>query len=119
MSEPLDAPLTLAKADCLLHAVHRPGIKRADGKFSVERHHIHPLEYDGPDTADNTVYVCPTGHTAIHELLRAEVKSGGKAPWSIRRFYSVAEREYALEGYNRIVAAGKLPSVRRALGMPE
>lgn len=98
--------VTLALHDCEVHLEHRPRIDRAGGKFTVEKHHIHPLGFDGPDTPDNWIYICPTGHTAVHELLRIWVKTEAKPPWEIARYYHPAERHLAEEGFVRIKAAG-------------
>ncbi len=39
------------------------------------RHHVWPTGMGGPDTEDNIVWICPTGHSGIHELLRHMVKA--------------------------------------------
>ena len=105
----------LAKVSCQIHLTHSPGIARAGGLFTVERHHIHPLEFDGPDTAANLIYLCPTSHTAVHELLRLMIKSMNQVPWEIRQHYGVAERRVAEDGYARIVAANKMGVAVRVL----
>ncbi len=43
---------------------HRPPV------LEYERHHIFPLSMGGTDDAKNIVWVCPSGHQNIHELLR-------------------------------------------------
>lgn len=100
--------------DCEVHAYHRPNINRG-GLWTIESHHIHPREYGGPDGPSNRVRACPTGHSAIHELLRALVKADGVVPWSVRQHYSAKERYYAEEGYRRIVAANKVGVAKAAV----
>lgn len=39
-----------------------------DNEDVLQRHHVVPLRYGGPDTADNTVLVCPTCHTALERI---------------------------------------------------
>jgi hypothetical protein len=114
-----DLPVGLARANCRVHGTHRPSIERAPGVFTVENHHIHPKEFGGPDEPDNMVYICPTGHSAVHELLRLEIKHLGETPWSLRRCYSRGERELAFRGYLRIKKAGRLPEVRRGMGLSD
>ncbi len=56
-------------ATCHCVAEHRPPV------LEYEAHHILPL-YLGGLTTDETVWVCPSGHASIHELLRAMLKAG-------------------------------------------
>lgn len=106
--------LGLSRLPCAVHYYHRPAIKRSDGRYTVESHHILPLEFGGRDTfthenqtVTNRVSVCPTGHTAIHELLRVWMKLDGEPPWEIRRCYATKERDLAEEGYRRWVLRGR------------
>lgn len=119
MSEPMTAPLGLARANCEVHGTHRPSIERSPGIYTVEAHHIHPKEFGGPNEPTNMVWVCPTGHSAIHELLRAYVKAEGTPSWSVRRGYSNGERKYAALGYQRIVDSGKIVRAQRAIARKE
>lgn len=105
----MTALVTLARFTCAIHVSHSPSITRADGLFTVERHHIHPLEFDGPNVAANLIYLCPTSHTGVHELLRHMIKNAGVAEWRIRQHYGPAERALAAEGYRRIEAAQLVP----------
>lgn len=94
---------------CQVHlSQHRPSIDRAT-RHTVDNHHIWPRVDGGPDTAANIVRVCPTGHTAIHELLRVWLKLGGEPSWEIRRHYHPNERRYARLGYQAIQAAKGTP----------
>lgn len=86
--------------ECRCVAAHRPGVM--EGTF----HHILPQGMGGADTLDNRVYVCPTTHYNVHEILREMVRR--EAPlsyyecqvWSPR---PVARYAWALaaEGYRR------------------
>lgn len=78
---------------CLCVAEHRPSPQE------LHRHHIWPLGMGGPDTEENVVWLCPTSHTNVHELLRAWVKYEGEPPWEIRRFFSPYIRDLAEQGY--------------------
>lgn len=98
--------LGLSRFDCQVHQTHAPRIDRG-GLFTVHRHHVQPLAMGGADAPENVIYVCPTGHDAIHELLRAWVRVDGEPSWEIRRHYHYVERTYARLGYERWVAAGR------------
>jgi hypothetical protein len=78
---------------CLCVTEHRP---RPD---ELHAHHIVPLYADGPDTEENVVWVCPTTHASIHELLRAWERYEGEPPWSVRRYYGPYTRRYAELGW--------------------
>lgn len=83
---------------CQVHGWHRPRVHEPDV------HHIWPLGDGGPQTADNQVVVCPTGHRNIHQLL-AQYRAWadrGVPPWSIRRQYSLGERRLAAQGWAEI-----------------
>lgn len=58
-------PLTLDPAEypCRCVANHNPNVRR------THRHHIVPLAWDGPNTADNIMPLCPTAHDEVHYLL--------------------------------------------------
>lgn len=72
--------------------------------MELNRHHILPLSEGGPDVPDNIVWLCPTSHVNVHELLRAWVKYEGEPPWDIRKHFSPYIREIAAEGYRRMTA---------------
>lgn len=78
--------------NCTIHKFHSPIPK------DIERHHIVPLSWGGPDIQENIVIVCPTGHTNIHELLReyqAADQRGEVLSWETLRTYGSSERHYA------------------------
>lgn len=78
---------------CVMH--HTPKVTH------VHRHHILPLSWDGPDTPDNIVWLCPSSHEHVHILLRAYVKYEGAVPWSIRRQFNAYVNALAAEGWGR------------------
>lgn len=78
---------------CYCVATHNPR------PLELERHHIQPLAMQGPDIVANVVWICPTTHTNVHEILRTFVKAEkilprvvGQPPYS----YKVA-----VEGFRR------------------
>lgn len=72
-----------------------------------QRHHIQPLAWGGPDSDDNTVYLCATTHSNVHYLLREWRGQDGEPPWSFRQLFSSYTRDLAEDGFNRWVAAGR------------
>lgn len=88
---------------CLCVAEHRPP------PLEYFEHHVWPSGMGGPDTADNRVFVCPTTHANVHELLRMMVKAG---PLTYRQCQTIQPRpvsRYAYDlaalGYERWLAA--------------
>lgn len=71
--------------------------------MELHRHHIHPLGHGGQDTEDNEVWLCPTAHSNVHELLRAFLKYEGLPPWEIRKSFGPYIRDLAEQGYERIM----------------
>lgn len=70
--------------------------------MELNRHHIWPLYAGGPDEDWNIVWLCPTTHVNVHELLRAWEKYEGEPPWDIRKHFSHYTRSLAEEGWNRM-----------------
>lgn len=54
---------------CKCMVTHRPH------PLELHRHHVLPLYLGGPDTEANLVWLCPSGHSTTHELLRHMVKA--------------------------------------------
>lgn len=73
--------------------------------MELNKHHIHPLGMGGTDTGDNVVWLCPTSHANVHELLRHWVRNEGEPPWSVRQFFSPYIRDIAEDGYRRWFAS--------------
>lgn len=55
---------------CLCVSDHRPA------PLELNAHHVWPLANGGPDVPENIVWLCPTAHTNVHELLRLMMKAG-------------------------------------------
>lgn len=53
---------------CICVADHNPE------PLELERHHVWPLGMGGPDTEGNVVWLDPTAHMNVHELLRLMLK---------------------------------------------
>ncbi len=98
MNNPTTMTIPLMTAlPCTVHLRHSPH------SHINHRHHVWPLGRGGPDTRDNTVVVCPTGHANIHRLLDFLILEDGKVPWHIARSFMIGERRIARLGYERIV----------------
>ena len=86
-----------AGAVCLCQADHRPT------PLEYEWHHLWPLAAGGPNTPpgvhDGTaVWVCPTAHTNVHEILRVILKRNGDLPWrAALDLWDVPVSRYAFE----------------------
>lgn len=93
--------------DCM--ATHAPA------PLELEYHHIWPLGMGGPDVASNKVWLCPTAHTNVHELLRLILRSGGTLTWrQVLDMYEQPVNRYAWavawDGYTRYVQGTGLAS---------
>jgi hypothetical protein len=78
---------------CVLH--HNPN------PMELHRHHVLPLAWGGQATPDNEVWLCPTSHANVHELLRAHERYEGAVPWAIRKRFSIYIRSLAADGWKR------------------
>ncbi len=78
--------------------LHRPK------PMELHRHHVWPLAEDGPDTAANLIWVCPTTHVSVHEYLRELQRFGGVMPVGLAGDYPRFTRRLAELGYRRILA---------------
>ncbi len=67
-------------------------------------HHVLPLSWGGPDTADNRQLMCPNTHYGLHLLLNALRRYRGDVPWEYRRRFGPYARRMAEEGYERWIA---------------
>lgn len=92
---PAPAPLTTTQP-CVLHPKHTPP------SHIQHKHHVWPLGHGGPDTPENLIVVCPTGHYNIHRLIEEYITTRGEAPYSLTRQYSLQERRVARLGYDRL-----------------
>lgn len=76
---------------CVSRHVPRPVV--------LHNHHIIPLSYGGPNTAENKILICPTAHYNIHKLLWHYNKNDGLPPGSVRKHFSDFVQEYAARGW--------------------
>ncbi len=81
---------------CQLHSKHIPE------SHVNHRHHIWPKADGGPDTGDNIIVACPTGHSNVHDLLSFYRMHMGNVPYAVTRRYSFKEREIAKLGFDRL-----------------
>lgn len=86
---------------CLCSQRHQPT------PLELARHHILPQENGGPNSADNYVWLCPTAHVNVHELLRLMLAAEGGLTWGqVGQVYDVPVSrwayEVASEGWRRI-----------------
>ena len=81
---------------CDVHITHRPVPLR------FVQHHIQPQGMGGPDSPNNLVAVCDTGHFNIHRLMAALIR-GEK----IEGVGAVSERRLAHRGFNEWDLAGR------------
>ena len=84
----LATPLTMPGNRCVVHRYHWPVPAR------TVVHHILPQEYGGPDTPENKVPVCDTGHYNIHAFLDALVRGLKLLPKVTRKEEALARRGY-------------------------
>ena len=93
-----------AGATCLCQTTHRPQ------PLEYAEHHIWPQGMGGPDVASNRVWLCPTAHYNVHELLRLFIKNGrpllfndikrAMGDWDVHlNMYHI---KIATEGFNRM-----------------
>jgi hypothetical protein len=81
--------LNPAVAPCLCTKAHNPK------PLVNHSHHILPREWGGPDTPDNRVSLCPTGHYVVHTLLQHWVTAGhlqARPKGTNQYLYGIAEK---------------------------
>lgn len=91
---------------CRCVAAHSPQ------PLELNRHHVLPLEHGGPDVESNVVWLCPTAHVNVHELLRLIGRRGGQLSWGEAvALYPQRLNRYvfglAHEGWRLMRAAGR------------
>ncbi len=86
-------------AVCVCVSDHRPPV------LEFNSHHILPLYLGGPDVPENRVWLCPTTHVNVHELLRLMLRDG---PLTYRQVQNLQTRpvsryayDLAADGYRR------------------
>ncbi len=86
-------------AVCFCCSEHRPPV------LEHEVHHILPLYLGGTDTPGNRIFLCPTTHMNVHEILRLFLKHGAQSYSQVqaREERPVARYAFTLaaEGYRR------------------
>lgn len=85
------APRELKGDYCVVHGYHWPKPLR------TVSHHIHPLGDGGPDTMDNQVWVCDTGHYSIHTIYARLKQTSGQL--ALITGGTREERRLAMRGY--------------------
>ena len=94
---------------CSLHVTHVP--KSA----WVELHHIQPKAMLGPDTLDNLVACCPTGHYNVHSYMSWLIF--GKDAGDPEPVHTRSEKALAQQGVAKWIAAGKPGNPHAAYGI--
>lgn len=84
-------------AICLCSNDHQPNPRE------LHSHHIWPLYAGGLDTPSNRVWICPTSHVNVHELLAEYGRQGGEPPWSYRRHFGGYVRDLAATGWKAML----------------
>jgi hypothetical protein len=67
----------------------------------VQRHHIQPKSWGGPDVEDNIIALCGTCHDGVHTALNALVRANGPAPSNIWGSFHHFYRKLALQAVSR------------------
>jgi hypothetical protein len=90
-------------AACACVSDHRPPV------LELHAHHLLPLYLGGPDVPENRVWICPSTHANVHELLRPMLRDG---PLTYRQAQQMQTRpvsryayDLAADGYARWSAA--------------
>lgn len=80
----------------------------------LDRHHVWPLGWGGPDTPENLEAICPNVHRLCHTLLNRMKRNNGPLPYIEARRYGMFVRALAERGWQRMIDAGKTPqSIQR------
>ncbi len=90
-------------ATCVCVSDHRPPV------LEYNAHHILPEYLGGEDVPDNRVWLCPTTHVNVHEVLRLVLRDG---PLTYRQVQHLQPRplsryayDLAADGYARWLVA--------------
>lgn len=91
------------------HGQHCRCIRNHDPfPLELNHHHVWPLYLGGPDTKDNMVWLCPTGHTNVHEMIRLMLKYGRLTFTEMGQHYVIPVNRYlyaiAVRGYDQYKA---------------
>jgi hypothetical protein len=91
--------LTDPAAYCPCVTTHTPKV------VVFHQHHVWPTGAGGPDTPENLLLLCPTGHATVHKLLAQYEKYGGPPPWDVLRHANAYLRGVAETGWNLVQSA--------------
>lgn len=94
--------ITEAESPCPCPLIHPP-------LLVLDRHHLWPLGWGGPDIADNIVPICPNAHRLAHTLLNRMKKAGSPLSYAEARKYGLVVRSLAERGWKKMIDAGRTP----------
>jgi hypothetical protein len=81
---------------CRCVSEHRPKV------MELQIHHVLPLSHGGAKVPSNEIWLCPTTHANVHEVLRLIERHEGAPPAELLRPYPRYARELAWEGWRRM-----------------
>lgn len=88
---------------CRCSKVHHPDPTELHG------HHVIPRYLGGADTPENLIWLCPTGHSNVHEMIRMMMRVGRLTASEMRAQFPERLNAYlyrvAVEGYDAYRAA--------------
>lgn len=76
-------------------------IRHSPWPMTLEKHHLQPRSWAGPDTPDNIVLICGLCHGGAHTALNACVAYGGIPPAEVWQRFHPYYRQLALEALRR------------------
>ena len=86
-------------AVCRCTSDHRPR------PLELHAHHVWPLGFGGPDIASNLIWLCPTAHVNVHEILRDLMRLGRLTYYEYNLTTTRTVQHYAyvvaVEGFDR------------------
>lgn len=94
--------INLLEPRSLYCQVHGPDYEHRPRPLRLVLHHVWPLGMGGPDTPDNWIVTCDTGHYNMHRLLGDLLRSQ-----TMRTYGTDNERAMALRAYRKWIEAGK------------
>lgn len=90
---------------CRCVKVHVPKI------WILHSHHIWPLATGGPDEPWNRLWLCPSTHNDVHDLLRQYRRHKGLPPGSILSRYGLYARVVAQDGWRLVTKANTVERI--------